>query len=434
MNKNRLKVKTAFEVIEERHGIKGKSSINTFRRFVRDKGIKESKPQITCRIEVAPGEEIQIDYCKVGKARDKESGKDRSVYAFMSNLSHSRNKYIEYVYKQDTRSFVSSHVKMFKYFGGVPKRILIDNLTSGIIKADLYDPRLNHSYQEMAEHYGVFIDPCRVRHPKDKGKVERDVQTVREQYRKMQALNPDIDIQEANQIMVRYLKEEYGQREHGTTRLKPYEVFKNVEQPALKKLPDEDFEIAEWKEAGVHPDCYIQFNKRAYSVPYTYAGKKVWVKGTEKLIQIYYNDIMIKQHTITSNYRSTDFADFPKNVSAALDSGLHRHLITKSEKIGTNFHKMILNTLTPHAFMNLRRAQGIVGLSEKYDSEIIEKASEIVLIQNRYVTPKSFKVIVDKLIEQNGGSETVIQFSEESKSYVRQIDYFVHNNIFNMEN
>ena len=133
---------------------------------------------------------------------------------------------------------------MFDYFGGVPARILIDNLKSGVIKPDIYDPKLNRTYREMAGHYGCFIDPCRVQHPKYKGKVERDVQTVRQQFRKFVALNPAIDIAQANRQSTKWLVDEYGQRDHGTTRLKPFHVFIDKEQPALKPLPDEPFEIA----------------------------------------------------------------------------------------------------------------------------------------------------------------------------------------------
>jgi hypothetical protein len=181
-----------------------------------------------------------------------------------------------------------------------------------------------------------------VRHPKDKGKVERDVQTIREQFKKLLILHPDIDLQQANKLIQTYLKEEYGQREHGTTRMKPYTVFTEVEQPNLKKLPSDEFIIAQWKKAIVHPDCYIQFNKKSYSVPFSYVGKSLWIRGTEKMIQVFYNEQLIKQHTVSNNYRNTDFNDFPENVNHVINTGLHKYLIDKAEKTGENFHKLII--------------------------------------------------------------------------------------------
>lgn len=123
-----LKVKSAYKVTIERHSLEGKVSINTFRRFVKERDIIGGSNQITCRMEVDPGKQIQVDYAKVGTLYDPISQSSRSVYVFIGILSHSRHKYAEFVYKQDTKSFISSHIRMFEYFGGVPEHILIDNL------------------------------------------------------------------------------------------------------------------------------------------------------------------------------------------------------------------------------------------------------------------------------------------------------------------
>ena len=100
---------------------------------------------------------------------------------------------------------------MFEYFGGVPKRIVLDNLKAGVIKPDLYDPRLNRSYQELAEHYDIFVDPARIKAPKDKGKVERDVRTVRQAVRKIMVLNPTASLGELNGLASHWCRDEYGQ-------------------------------------------------------------------------------------------------------------------------------------------------------------------------------------------------------------------------------
>lgn len=428
IQKDDLKVNSSYEILTMRKELEGKISLSTYRRFIKEKRIVDEKKQITCRIEVDPGKEVQIDYAKVGTIYDAISKARKTVYAFIATLSHSRHKYVEFVYSQNQISFVSSHVRMFQYFLGVVERILIDNLKSGVIKPDLYDPKINKSYREMAEYYGCFIEPCRVRHPKDKGKVERDVQTIREQFKKFRVIYPDLDLQQANKLILTYLKEEYGQREHGTTRLKPYQIFIEIEQPSLKKLPEEEFVMAEWKEATVHPDCYVQFNKKAYSVPYTYVGKKVWIRGTEKLIQVYHNEQLIKQHTTTDHFRQTDFNDFPENVNIVLNEEAYRRLIERAKRVGEYFHKLILNIINPHFFLNLRRAQGILNISEKFESNIVEKASRVALLNDCYLSPKSFKIIIEKIIEMENHEYDYKQFSEESLSFVRDGNYFIHNN------
>jgi transposase len=146
----------------------------------------------------------------------------------------------------------------------VPNTIVIDNLKSGVLRPDLYDPTLNRAYAEMAEHYHTFIDPSRVASPKDKGKVERDVQTVREFFRKTIALYPSITITELNRLARRWLLDEYGQRSHGTTGQKPLGLFNDYERQALIPLPVEPYTVALWRQATVHPDHYIQVNRHFY--------------------------------------------------------------------------------------------------------------------------------------------------------------------------
>jgi transposase len=419
-----LKVSSSYEIIDKRCPGEDTVSISTFRRFVEDKRILEEKEDITCRIEIMPGKEVQIDYAKVGTIEDKVTGKRRVVYAFIATLSHSRHKYVEFVYGQDEKSFIMSHVKMFEYFGGVPDRIVIDNHKSGVIKADSMEPKMNRSYQEMAEYFGCFIDPARVRHPKDKGKVERDVQTIREQFKKYLEIYPDLTLTQANELIQKYLIEEYGQRNHGTTRQKPYEVFKNIEQPALKKLPEGEYEVVEWKECKVHPDCFIQFNKVRYSVPYKYVGEIVSVRGKEKIIEIYHNGEFIKQHSRFGSYRQIDFSDFPESKSLVLNKGLHKFLIKKAEGLGENFHKLIVSILSTHAYLNLRKAQGLVGISEKNEPAIIEEASRIILQNEQMIRLDLFKSILERLKEQRV-AECQVKLSQESLDFIRDNEYFV---------
>jgi hypothetical protein len=314
---------------------------------------------------------------------------------------------------------------MLHNFDGVPQRIVLDNLKSGVIKPDLYDPRLNRCYREMAEHYHCFIDPCRVRHPKDKGKVERDVQTVRNQFRKMLALHPHLDIQQANVYIKKWCLQEYGQKKHGTTQLKPYPTFIEKEQPVLKPLPQHPFVIAQWKEATVHPDHYVQFDKKFYSVPHAYVGNEVWIRGTDKLVQIYYQDKLIKQHVIQDRYRHTDFNDFPENVRAALDDGLPLRLQSLAANVGPQFKKLLRHVLKPHAFINLRKAQGLVSLADKYDHSLIEQAAIIALEQNITITPKNFKRLLQTLSQQHQAPQQ-LPMSQQTMEFIRNIDYFIH--------
>ena len=215
-----LKPKTAYEVICTRHHVA--ASYSTFKRFIRDTRIVIPAQASTCRLETPAGEELQVDYGRMGRLPCRSSSsqglynpltqKERMVYAFIATLSFSRLKYVEFVFTQDQKSFVACHQRMFEFFGGVPKHIVIDNLKDGVIKPDLYEPKLNRLYQEFAEHYGFFIDPARVRHPKDKGKVERAVPVVREMFRKLKALYSPLEIARANYFATEWTLLENGPR------------------------------------------------------------------------------------------------------------------------------------------------------------------------------------------------------------------------------
>ncbi len=423
---NPLKPKTAYEVICMRHDLSGEVSYTTFKRFVRAHRIAISPDRSTCRIEVEPASQIQVDYCKAGLMYDQLAGKRRTVYAFLGTLSFSRHKYVEFVFRQDQKSFVNSHVKMFSWFNGVPKTIAIDNLKAGVIKPDLYDPKLNRSYDEMAQHYGCFIDPCRVARPKDKGKVERDVQTIREQFRKFLAINPSLTLADANIAIKDWLLNDYGRKKHGTTNQEPYLLFTETEKPLLLPLPEEPYEAALWKEATVHPDHYIQIYKKAYSIPHPYVGKKVWVKVTHNLVQVYYNEQLIKQHAVARGYRQTDLHDFPDNIRHALDSGMPLYLCNEAARTGPNLEQLVRKTLSIHAFINLRKAQGIVSIAKKYPAEIIEQAAETALIRFGSISPKLFKSIVEKLAQQHNEQNNQLSLSDETSSFVRDMEYFTH--------
>jgi len=424
---NKLKPKSAFEVICLRHDLTGKVSYSSFKRFIRKNRIIDSNLKYTCHIENEPGSQLQVDYYRAGLLNDPITGKRKNVYGFIGTLSYSRHKYIEFVYSQNQMSFVQSHINMFNFFRGLPVTIKLDNLKSGVIKPDLYDPKINRAYAEMAEHYGLFLDPCRVASPQDKGIVERDVQTGREEFRKMLAINPLMTISEANAGIKNWIVNVYGKRNHGTTQEEPYTVFKTVEQPLLLSLPLEEYIIAQWKEATVHPDHYLQVNMKYYSMPDEYIGKKLMVKLQNNIAKIYYNEELVKQHIIPVGNRSTDINDFPENMRHRLDTGMPFYLRQQANAITPEFEKLIMKILTPNAYINLRRAQAIVTMAKNYSSDIIKVASITAINSYPTVHPKLFKSIIEKHQELiNESREDQLTLSIETESFVRDTNYFTH--------
>ena len=432
VTKKGLKPKSAFTVLREHHPdeLMDQVSYTSFKRFVRSNTLALKVKGVTCRIEVEPGSQLQIDYGKVGRLFDPLTNTLRTLYGFIATLSYSRHKFVEFTFSQNQQSFAQSHVKAFAYFQGVPTTVVLDNLKAGVISPSLYDPDFNRTYNEMARYYKCFLDPARAGHPKDKGKVEADVKTIREKFKELRVLSPGASLGELNEKILHWLREGYGMRVHGTTGCKPYAVFIEEEQPALLSLPEEPFEIAFWREATVHPDCYIQVLRKSYSVPYTYVGKKLWVKVTQNTVQVYNKEQLIKQHVIPlKGNRQTDHKDFPANFQAVLDRGLPKHLQDEAAKIGPGLAGLVRGILTPHAYMNLRRAQGVLAAAQAFTPELVERACTDINPASVF-SPKHFKVFLEKmrLMEEVDGNNEPPPMSDETRSFLRTINYYNHIN------
>ena len=148
-------------------------SVATFRRYVHAAmpELLDTSPIPVWRPEVEPGEEAQVDFGFMGPWQDPITGKKHRVYAFSLVLSYSRHMFVRLVIHLNALAWQQCHIEALAFFGAVPRRIILDNLKDGVVKPDLYDPKLNRSYAELAAHYGFLVDPARQGQPKDKGKV-----------------------------------------------------------------------------------------------------------------------------------------------------------------------------------------------------------------------------------------------------------------------
>lgn len=301
--------------------------------------------------------------------------------------------------------------------------MVIDNLKAGVLKADLYLPHFNPAYQELAEHYGCFIDPARPYHPKDKAKVERTVPVVREFFRKCKALEPQLELARANHHARTWCWETNGQKVHGTTGQKPREVFQHTEKAALKALPLRPFEMPTWKRAKVHVDQFLQFEKKTYSVPAAFVGKYLWVRASEKLIQIYHEHTLLKKYVRSTANRQYEVQDFPRNFQLMLEGREVQALLARAETIGPAFQQLLEQVLTPHAKLNYRRGLALLRLKEKFSHEQLNQAAAYAMA-HRIHTPKQFQALLSPA--QSSQQELPLALSAETQAFVRAPEYFIH--------
>lgn len=182
------------------------------------------------RDDPPPGEEAQVDFLYLGLWDDPAAGRRRKVYAFLMTLSHSRHQFLYPTLAEDGAAWLAGHVAAFAFFGSAPKRLVIDNLTAGIIHADRYDPRVNRAYGELARYYGCLVDPARVARPKDKPRVERQVQYARESFFRGRDF---ADLAALRAEAASWCREVAGQRRHGTTGERPLVAFHARERAAV---------------------------------------------------------------------------------------------------------------------------------------------------------------------------------------------------------
>ena len=427
-HENPLKPKTAFLVIARRYGLIGKTSYSSFKRLARSRQLSVKARRSTCRIETRPGEQTQIDYAKMGLLLDPLLKRRRVVYAFIGTLGFSRHKFIQFVFTQDQASFTQSHVDMAAWFGGVTKVLTIDNLKTGILKPHIYDPVFNRAYADFAEHYHTHIDPCRTVAPRDKGKVERDVQTVRELYRMLVSEHPSATLSELNRYARTWLLEEYGTRNHGTTCEPPLERFRDYEQQALIVLPPVPYTVARWGQAVVHPDHYIQVMGHRYTLSTEYIGKTVQVMLTVKLAKIYFNNELIKTEPIIPGKTTyTDWNDFPATVQFALSEKTPRWLIrTARETGGEAFAELVTGLLSVPGFSYLRRVLGLRDTVKGYSFEVVEQAAKCALKLDRPINTHLFRHILESIRREHEEAPSLegLPLSETTESFMRSADYF----------
>lgn len=363
--KEPLKPKTAFLVVKAKYELG--ASYETFKRFARQKGLSRKERRRMIRIELPPGLETQLDYGYMGTLVDPVSGGARGVWAFCGVLSHSRLPYIEFVRKQDQSAFASSVVGMLHSYGGATEWIAIDNLKAGVIKPDLWEPTINRALAEVAAYYGIFVNPCRVGRSTDKGKVERIVPVARELFRMLKELHPSAGLAELNQRGLQWCREVYGRKEHGSTGVAPMEAFE-AERQKLKGLAEERYQVAVWKQVSVHSgDQFLTFDKRRFSLPAVWRGHTVWVRYAAPLLGLYDEEKLIRQYVVRPEVkRYWQPEDFPAEVREMMNGGYPAWLIEKSRAYGAAATALIGSVLRPHAYLNARRARGMLDILEAH--------------------------------------------------------------------
>ncbi len=348
-------------------------------------------PKATVHLLTTPGHEAQVDYAFVGVINKKKT------YAFIMTLSHSRYRYVEFVHSQNQQSWAQSHINAFVFFGGVPNCVLLDNLKSGVIKADIYDPTFNETYAELSRFYDFIADPAKARTPEHKGKVERSVQMVKEQV--IAGMSYD-DLAAMNAFARDWCANKIAQVVCSTTGKKPIDLFNNDEVKQLKPLPAGVFDMPFWTEGTVHNDHHFVVGGNFYSVPTLHIGTKVQIRIGLKTVKAYANHVLIKTHVRSygTGQWATDENDYHESAQFYLKNTASVCIKTAKD-IGQATESMIKKVLVDGTRTSLRKSHAILRLGEEYGNERLEEACLRAITFDNY-SHKSLKQILAKGLDK----------------------------------
>ena len=254
------------------------------------------KIDVVLRQDYRAGEKLFVDYAgQTMEIIDRLTGEVKYAQIFVAVMGTSNYTYAEATWSQSLPDWINSHVNTLRFFKGVPEVLVPDNLKSGVSKTCRYEPDINPTYQDMATHYGTAVMPARVRKPQDKAKVETGVQIVERWILAKLRNHTFFSLHELNNEIKKLLQKMNNkpfQKLPGTRS----SMFEKLDKPALKPLPGNPYQFAEWKKATVNVDYHIEVARHYYSVPYQLVKKKVDVRFTTKTIECFFRGKRVASH------------------------------------------------------------------------------------------------------------------------------------------
>jgi transposase len=394
------------------------ASYQSVKRYVQKLRITE--PELIYRIEVQPGEEVQVDFGS-GPLLLHPSGQRRRAWVFRLVLSYSRKAHSEAVLRQDTESFLRCMENAFRLFGGVPQSINLDNLKAAVIKADWADPDLNPKLVDFARHYGTAILPCLPRTPEHKGKVENSIK-----YLKGNALagHQFDSLTQLNQHLTQWENTVADQRIHGTTKRQVAELFA-AEKAALRPLPDSLFPCFREGPRIVHRDGYVEVEKAFYHVPVEYLRQEVWVRFDAREVRIFAKDrdgalAQIQVH------RRLEPGQFTRVLGVGGGQGsLQANLnywLNRASNLGSSCARWSSSLAQNRGIEGMRSLMGLVSLSQNHSFPALNQACEQALARG------TFRLRDVRALLQTREIQTEIQFEQHHPLIRNLSEYglFIH--------
>lgn len=375
-DKDGLTVVKVHELLERQGVVVPERTLHRY--ALEELGIGRSARSSTVRVnDGEPGDELQVDFGKLGRIPDPETGKQRDLWALVFTPVLSRFSFVWVTHRQTLDDVIAGFEAAWAFFEGVFATVIPDNMKTIVEKADPLQPRLNQAFVEYAQARGFVIDPARVRSPKDKPRVERVVPYVRNNFFAGETFIDLVDAQRRAEVWAR---ERAGMRIHGTTQLRPAEHFRVEERPLLAAAPSAPYDVPIYAVAKVHRDHHIEVAKALYSIPGNLIGTRVDVRADRSLVRVFSRGQLIKVHPRQApGGRSTDPEDLPsdKTIYAMRDlDKLQRLAAGHGPAIGA-YATALLDIPLP--WTKMRQVYALLGLVKKWGPDRVNAACERAL-------------------------------------------------------
>ena len=338
-------------------------SYTTLRRFAHREIGWHERPR-TVRVDDAPpAEEAQIDFGLMGRLHDAD-GRLRKLWVLVVTLTASRYMFVWPTFSQTVEALCDGLDTAWRFFQGMPKRIVLDNMSAAVNKSDPLGPTLQKSFLEYVQTRGLFADVARVRRPQDKPRVENQIAYVRERWFAGETFT---DLDQCRASAEVWCRDIAGTRIHGTTRRVPREVYGLEEQPHMLPAPAEPFDVPAWTQAKVHPDHHIQVQHALYSVPWPHVGHRVDVRIDRSVVRIYRSNELIKLHPRQHpGQRITDPSDYPPSKTPWALRSIHA-AEKEARDYGEHVERFIVKLVDgPLPWSRMRQVYALIRLCRKY--------------------------------------------------------------------
>lgn len=373
-----------------------------FRKWVK-------KQDVPMHFEHKAGDKLYVDYTgKKLEYIDVDTGEVHTAEVFVAILGCSQLTYVEASPSQKKEDFIASVERALIFFGGVPQCIVPDNLKSAVTKSDRYEPQINESFADFAQHYGTMIVPARSRKPRDKALVEGAVKITYQRifaplrdkpYTSLALLNADI----AELLKEHNLK---PMQRTGSSRM---EKFVATEQETLKPLPQERYENKHYKWVTVHKNSHIMLSedKHYYSVPYRCVGEKVKVVYTSSEVEVYYHLVRVAYHKRNyTNHKYTTIADHMPSAHQFVTDWNDEKFLSWAAGIGVSTREAIAVILKSklHPEQAYKACIGVLTMAKKAGNDRLENACKRAL-EYQACNYKSIQNILQKGLDDTAAVE-----------------------------